>query len=144
MQKMRRFWFALFIVSSLLVAGCAQGESEEVFELSAPIHMEVPTDDLQPRMGLSGFIFGSFLMLSSYLIIIVSCILLIVRDEKVQKLVELYKMAGSMLGTGKTGSGGSGPRWLIRVTDADFRVRMGTLGLLGGVLLAYLGAWIAM
>jgi len=110
--------------------------------MSVPIHMQVPTNDLQPRMGLSGFIFGTFVMLNAYLLMIAGCVLLVVKDRAVEKLAGFIGMAGGMLN----------PEWaqtkfmdlLNRLKNHDARVQYGAAGLIVGVLLAYLGAWIAM
>lgn len=110
--------------------------------MSVPIHMEVPTNDLQPRLGLSGFIFGTFVLLNAYILMIAGCVLLIVKDRSVKQLATLAGLAGGMLD----------PEWaqtklmifLNKLQNHDTRVQYGTAGLIAGVLLAYLGAWIAM
>ena len=110
--------------------------------MSVPIHMEVPTTSLQPRMGLSGFIFGTFLLLNAYIMMIAGCLLLVVKDRSVERLVSIAGITGGMLD----------PGWaetkimalLGKLKNRDTRVQYGTAGLIAGVLLAYLGAWIAM
>jgi hypothetical protein len=126
---------------SLTACGNERGHDEDV-SMSVPIHMEVPTTSLQPRMGLSGFIFGTFLLLNAYIMMIAGCLLLVVKDRSVERLVSIAGITGGMLD----------PGWaetkimalLGKLKNRDTRVQYGTAGLIAGVLLAYIGAWIAM
>jgi len=110
--------------------------------MSVPIHMEIPTDQLQPKMGLSGFIFGTFLMLNAYIVIILSSILLAIKDNTINKVVTSLRMVVQMLNAG--GAEGKAMQLLGMLANADTRVQFGTIGLVAGVVLAYFGAWIAM
>ena len=143
MRSLRIVIVVCAVLSTLGLSACGneRGHEEDV-SMSVPIHMQVPTNDLQPRMGLSGFIFGTFVMLNAYLLMIAGCVLLVVKDRAVEKLAGFIGMAGGMLN----------PEWaqtkfmdlLNRLKNHDARVQYGAAGLIVGVLLAYLGAWIAM
>ena len=109
----------------------------------APIHMEMSTDNLHPRVGLSGFVFGTFLLLNAYVLIIFSCILLVVKEKTVKKIIDTISMVAQMLNPSNAGEG-KGQGFLGLLSHSDTRVHIGSVGLIAGVLLAYLGAWIAM
>ncbi|MEN6473266.1 MAG: hypothetical protein ABFD81_04565 [Syntrophaceae bacterium] len=143
MRSLRIVILVCAVLSTLGLSACGneKGHDEDV-SMSVPIHMEVPTNDLQPRLGLSGFIFGTFVLLNAYILMIAGCVLLIVKDRSVKQLATLAGLAGGMLD----------PEWaqtklmifLNKLQNHDTRVQYGTAGLIAGVLLAYLGAWIAM
>ncbi len=131
------------VVLSLALSACGnKREREEDVSMSVPIHMEIPTDQLQPKMGLSGFIFGTFLMLNAYIVIILSSILLAIKDNTIDKVVTSLRMVVQMLNAG--GAEGKAMQLLGMLANADTRVQFGTIGLVAGVVLAYFGAWIAM
>jgi hypothetical protein len=131
------------VILSLALSACGnKREKEEDVSMSIPIHMEIPTDQLQPKMGLSGFIFGTFLMLNAYILIILSCILLAIKDNTIDKVVTSLRMVVQMLNPG--GAEGKAMQLLGMLANADTRVQFGTIGLIAGVVLAYFGAWIAM
>jgi len=132
---------AVLLTMGLSACGNERGHEEDV-SMSVPIHMEVPTNDLQPRMGLSGFIFGTFIMLNAYILMIAGCVLLVVKNRAVERLVGLAGMAGGMLDPGWAQT--KFMVFLNKLQNHDTRVQYGAAGLMAGVLLAYLGAWIAM
>jgi len=131
------------VLSTLGLAACGnvKGHDEDV-SMSVPIHMEVPTNELQPRMGLSGFIFGTFVLLNAYILMIAGCVLLVVKDHVVERLVSLAGMAGGMFDPGW--AQGKVMTLLGKLQSHETRVQYGAAGLIIGVLLAYFGAWIAM
>jgi len=104
--------------------------------------MEVSTENIQTKVGLSGFVFGTFLMLDAYLIIFLSCMILIVRDQTMKKLNDTVKLIIQMLNP--SGAEGSGiERYLGLLAKNEVRVQIGSAGLVIGIVLAYFGAWIA-
>ncbi|HQP31116.1 MAG TPA: hypothetical protein PLB81_07295, partial [Deltaproteobacteria bacterium] len=61
MRRLRIVILVCAVLSTLGLSACGNGRvNDEDVSMSVPIHMEVPTTNLQPRMGLSGFIFGTF------------------------------------------------------------------------------------
>jgi len=124
----------------LMLAGCGDGHHEEVV---APIHLEMPTDNLQKEIGISGFILGMFMMLNGYIAIIVSCIVLLVKESTFAKILDAIRMIGPMLNPeAQQQNRLSG--YLALLTDAATRVKVGYIGLFAGVVIAYIGAWIAL
>ena len=143
---MRNYLKLLFVAASLAfvlgAAGCSAGEGVEAgLSLGTPIHMEIPTNHLQPRMGLSGFIFGTFLLLNAYLMIICGCILMIVKDKTVQVILDTLRLGLQMFNPQADKAGNP---LFERLAKGETRFQIGSAGLIAGVLLAYLGAWIAM
>jgi len=130
----------MLVVVSIGLVGC--GGNDGGAEIMAPIHMEMSTDNLHPRVGLSGFVFGTFVLLNAYLMIICSCILLIMKEQTVKKILDTISMVTQMLNP--NASGGKGKGILELLAHSDTRVQIGSVGLIAGILLAYLGAWIAM
>jgi len=131
------------VLSTLGLTACGndRGSNEDV-SMSVPIHMAVPTTNLQPRMGLSGFIFGTFLLLNAYVLMIAGCAMLVVKDRAMERLVSFSALAGQMFD--QHWSQGKLMTFLNKLQKHDTRVQFGTAGLIIGVLLAYFGAWIAM
>ncbi len=130
---------AVLLVTCLALPGCDTDRDEIV----APIRLEMPTDDLQKEIGVSGFILGTFIMLNGYLVIIASCIVLLVKESTFSKILDLVRMAAPMIGSGERPGGGA-ESLLAPLTDAATRVKVGYIGLLAGLVLAYIGAWIAL
>lgn len=139
MRRLGVFLFIMLVVLSFSLAGCDGNDGGS--EIMAPIHMEMSTDNLHPRVGLSGFIFGTFVLLNAYLVIILSCLLLVVKDQTVKKITDTVGIVAQMLNPSRTiGSMG----FLDLLTHSEKRMQFGSVGLIAGILLAYLGAWIAM
>lgn len=132
---------AVLVILGLSACGHDRGHDEDV-SMSVPIHMEVPTNDLQPRMGLSGFILGTFLLLNAYLVIIAGCVLLALKERAANKLVATLRMVVQMLNP--KAEGGKTMGVLDLLANGEKRVQFGAFGLVAGVVLAYLGAWLAM
>ena len=143
MRSLRIVILVCAVLSTLGLSACGneKGHDEDV-SMSVPIHMEVPTNELQPRMGLSGFIFGTFVLLNAYILMIAGCVLLVVKDHVVERLVSLGGMAGGMFDPGW--AQGKVMALLGKLQSHETRVQYGAAGLIIGVLLAYFGAWIAM
>jgi len=140
-RRVRIYLFVVLVVLSMGLVGC--GGNDGGSEIMAPIHMEMSTDNLHPRMGLSGFVFGTFVLLNAYLVIIFSCILLIVKEPTVKKIIDTISMVAQMLNPSNVG-GGKDKGILSLLSHSDTRVQIGSVGLIAGILFAYLGAWIAM
>jgi hypothetical protein len=130
----------VLLVGSMMIFGCSEGHHEE---LVAPIHLEMPTDNLQHRIGVSGFILGTFMMLNGYIIIIASCIVLLVKEATFAKILDTISMIAPMLNSSQekqeklTG-------YLGLLTNAETRSKIGSIALLVGLVIAYIGAWIAL
>jgi hypothetical protein len=130
----------VLLVSSMMILGCGEGHREE---LVAPIHLEMPTHDLQHRIGVSGFILGTFMMLNGYIVIIASCIVLLVKETTFAKILDTICMIAPMLNSSQekqekfTG-------YLGLLTNAETRTKVGSISLLVGLVIAYIGAWIAL
>lgn len=140
---MNALWISSMFVGLLLLGACQGGqEMNEGGAASIPIHLEIPAGKLQPVMGVSGFIFGNFLLLNAYLIIIASLILLIIKDEIMQKLVVAVRTALHLLDPKLIDS--KAMIFLGTLTGNDTRVQYGAIGLIAGLILAYFGAWIAL
>lgn len=142
---MRSVMIGLLVLCTVLalgLTGCGGDNERSSFE--APIHLEMDTDNLQPRMGLSGFVFGTFLLLNAYLIIIASCIVLILKDSSVQKITDTLKMIIPMFNPSSAEKGSTFLNLFGTLSSSDIRIKVGSVGLIIGVLLAYIGSWIAM
>ena len=63
MQKTRICLLVLIALTLLALAGC--GHHSDMGGSGVPIQLEVSTENIQERVGLSGFIFGIFLLLTS-------------------------------------------------------------------------------
>jgi len=130
----------VLIVSSMMVLSCGEGHHEEVV---APIQIEMPSHDLQHRIGISGFILGTFMILNGYIVIIASCIVLLVKETTFTKIIDTIRMISPMLNPSEqqqekfTG-------YLGLLTNAETRTKVGSIALLVGLVIAYIGAWIAL
>ncbi len=120
-------------------AGCRSAHEE----VMAPIRLEMPTDNLQKEIGVSGFILGTFVMLNGYIVIIASCIVLLVKESTFSKILDIVKMAGPMVSP-DAGRPDRLSSFLSPLTDPSSRVKVGYMGLLAGLVLAYIGAWVAL
>ncbi len=140
MQKMRICLLVMFIFASFCLVGC--GNDHEDSTNIAPIHLEMDTQNLQPRVGLSGYIFGSFVLLIAFILIIVSCITLIVKEQTFKKMSDTINMGMQMLAPSQ-GQDNAFFRIMAMLSDGDSRFRIGTVGLIIGLVLAYFGAWVA-
>ena len=132
----------VLVSASLFCAGCAGGD-EGGSIITTPIHMEMDTDNLHPRVGLSGFVFGTFVLLNAYLMIIFSLIMLIIKEKTITKMTETMRMVAQMMNPSSERKGKVLSLFEM-LSHNDTRVQVGTVGIIAGVLLAYLGAWIAM
>jgi len=130
----------VLIASSVMMFGCGGGHHEEVV---APIHLEMPTENLQHRIGISGFILGTFMMLNGYLVIIASCIVLLVKETTFAKILDTIRMVGPMLNPSQDKQE-KFAGYLGLLTDAETRTKVGSIALLAGLVIAYIGAWIAL
>ncbi len=143
MRRLRIVILVCAVLSTLGLSACGNGRvNDEDVSMSVPIHMEVPTTNLQPRMGLSGFIFGTFVLLNAYILMIAGCVLLVAKDSAMERLSTFANMAGGMFNP--QWSQGRLMTFLGRLQNHDTRVQYGAAGLIMGVVLAYVGAWIAM
>jgi hypothetical protein len=103
----------------------------------------MPSDHLQKEIGVSGFILGTFMMLNGYIVIILSCIVLMVKEGTFAKILDTVRMVGPMLNpSAQPPDRLSG--YLAPLPAAATRVKVGYIGLLAGLVTAYLGAWIAL
>ena len=130
----------ILIASSLMVLSCGEGHHEEVV---APIQIEMPSHDLQHKIGISGFILGTFILMNGYIVIIASCIVLLVKETTFAKIIDTIRMVSPMLNPSEqqqekiTG-------YLGLLTNAETRTKVGSMALLAGLVIAYVGAWIAL
>lgn len=140
MQKLRICLLVLFAVSLLCFAGCGNGN--EVSSSIAPIHLEMDTQNLQGRVGLSGFIFGIFMLLNAYVIIILSCVALVVKEQAFQKIADTIRMGLRMLNPSEE-QDGKFLKLMALLSNGDTRFQLGSAGLVVGLIFAYIGAYIA-
>lgn len=140
MQKLRICLLVMFAVSLFCFAGC--GNHHEDSSSIAPIHLEMDTENLQGRVGLSGFIFGIFMLLNAYIIIMLSCIALIVKEQTFQKIADTIRMGLQMLNPSQE-QDGTFLKFMALLSNGETRFQMGSAGLVVGLFLAYIGAWIA-
>jgi hypothetical protein len=122
------------------IIGCGNGHHEEVV---APINIELPSDNLQHRIGVSGFIFGTFILLNAYIIIVASLITILVKESAFSKIIDIVRMLASMVIVAQDKQE-KFLGYLVLLSDADMRVKIGSIGLLAGLVAAYLGAWVAL
>jgi hypothetical protein len=122
------------------IVGCGNGHHEEIV---APINIEMPSDNLQHRIGVSGFIFGTFVLLNAYVIIVLSLITLLVKESVFSKIIDIIRMLAPMVIVAQDKQE-KFLGYLVPLSDADTRVKIGSVGLLAGLVAAYLGAWIAL
>ncbi|HPS93700.1 MAG TPA: hypothetical protein PK600_04485 [Deltaproteobacteria bacterium] len=140
MKILRVGLLVVLIALCLSIVGCGIGEHEEVV---APIHLEMNTNNVQHEIGVSGFIFGMFLLLNSYVVIIVSCIILLVKESTFAKIIDAIRMLAPMvMPMQEKQEKVNGVLGLL--TQGDTRMKVGSLCLLAGVVMAYVGAWIAL
>ena len=140
MKICRAGLLVVLMMFSLMMFGCGDGGHEDIV---APIHLEMPSDHLQKEIGVSGFILGTFMMLNGYIVIIISCIILLVKEGTFAKILDAIRMIGPMLNpSAQQPDKLSG--YLALLTDASTRVKVGYIGLLAGLVIAYVGAWIAL
>ena len=134
----------LLFVFSFFIGAC-QSETTIIDQgsgMSIPIQMEIPAGKLQPIMGLSGFILGTFMMLDAYLLIFLSCTLLIIKDATMEKILMALRTVLQMLNPQILES--KAMVWIGTLSQNDTRVQYGTIGLVASMVLAYFGAWIAL
>ncbi len=105
--------------------------------------MEMDTDNLHPKVGLSGFVFGTFVLLNAYLLIIFSLIMLIIKEKTITKMTDTLRMVAQMMNPSNERKG-KVLSFFEMLSHSETRTQIGTVGIIAGVLLAYLGAWIAM
>lgn len=140
MKILRVGLLVVLIAMCLSIVGCGIGEHEE---LVAPIHLEMNSSNLQHEMGVSGFIFGMFLLLNAYVVIIVSCIILLVKESTFAKIIDAIRMLSPMvIPVQEKQEKVNGVLGLL--TQGDTRMKVGYICLLAGVVMAYIGAWIAL
>ncbi len=139
MQKLKICMLVMFICSSFLILGCG-GHHEE--ESIAPIHLDMDTSNIQSRVGLSGYIFGNFMLINAYLIILLSCVILIVKEDTFKKIADTLRMGIQMLNPTQQ-QDGAALKALGLLSDGEARFRVGSVGLIAGLIIGYLGAWIA-
>jgi hypothetical protein len=130
----------VMVAAVFAIFGCGNGHHEEVV---APINIEMPSDNLQHRVGVSGFIFGTFILLNAYVIIVVSLVTLLVKETVFTRIVDLIRLVAPMaISAQEKQEKFFG--YLSLLSDAETRMKVGSIGLLAGLLAAYLGAWIAL
>jgi hypothetical protein len=139
-QRISFFLLAIVAVTVLFFAGC--GSHHEESTAMAPIHLEMSTENLQSKVGLSGFILGSFMLLNAFVLIILSCVTLIVKEQTFQKISDTVRMGIQMLNPSQ-GQDGAFLKILALLSNAETRFQIGSAGLIAGLILAYIGAWIA-
>jgi type IV secretory pathway VirB3-like protein len=130
----------------LLAAFSLQGCSGEKVEIDAPVHIEIPEngiDGLQDEMGPSGFILGTIIVFNAYIIMVLSILLLVIKDQAYAALQEILKSVTRLIAP-DIADDNRFFRAIALVSVAEARQRYALAGLLGGVVLAYLGALIAL
>jgi hypothetical protein len=142
MTRAKTFLLILFISTVVGLAAC----SDDVHvgddgSADIPIRLEIPAGHVQAKVGLSGFIFGTFIMVNAYFLIIAGIIILVIRDKAANTIISTIKMAVQMMNP--TASEGGFIRILDMLSQNDRRVQIGTIGIVIGIILAYFGAWIA-
>ena len=142
MMIIRTLLFALVVCAGIGLAAC----SEDVHvgddgSADIPIHLEIPAGHVQAKVGLSGFILGTFIMVNAYLLIIASIVVLVIRDKAANSITATIRMAVQMMNP--AAAEGSLMSILDMLSQNDRRVQIGTVGLVLGIILSYFGAWIA-
>lgn len=140
MKILRGGLLVILIAMSLSVVGCWRGEHEEVV---APIHLEMPSEGIQHEIGISGFILGTFIMLNAYIVIIVCLIIILVKESTFTKIIDTIRMFSPMVIPAQEKQE-KVMGFLGLLTNADMRMKVGSIGLLAGLVLAYIGACIAL
>lgn len=139
MQRIRICLLMMLAVVVLFFAGC--GNSEESGTV-APIRLEMSTENLQSRVGLSGFILGTFMLLNGYVLILLGCVTLVVKEQTFQKISDTVRMGVQMLNPSQS-QDGAFLKVLALLSNAETRFQIGSACLIAGLILAYVGAWIA-
>lgn len=140
MQKLRICLLVMVAVSLLCFAGC--GNHNEESSSIAPIHLELDTENLQGRVGLSGFIFGTFMLLNAYVLVILSCVALIVKEQAFQKIADTIRLGLKMLDPAEE-EDGKFLKLMALLSNGDTRFQIGSAGLIIGLIFAYIGAYVA-
>jgi hypothetical protein len=141
-RSFKALLYTLLICLSLSFIACEKGVHEDHDgALDIPIQLEIPAGHVQAKVGLSGFIFGTFIMLNAYILIIASIIILVIRDKAANSIIATVKMTLQMMNPAASGSKFMGI--LDMLSQNDRRVQIGTVGLVIGIILSYFGAWIA-
>ena len=122
------------------VVGCGHGDHEEVV---APIHLEMPSGEFQHEIGVSGFILGTFIMLNGFIVIIVCCIIILVKESTFAKIIDTIRVVSPMVVPAQEKQE-KVMGFLGLLANAETRMTVGSIGLLAGLVLAYLGACIAL
>jgi hypothetical protein len=139
-QKIRICLLVMFALTLLAMSGC--GRHHDGVETGVPVQLEVSTENIQERVGLSGFIFGTFLMLNAYFLIIASCIALVVKEQTFKKISDTIRTVSQMLNPNQTQDGAL-LKVLGMLSNAETRFSLGTFGMIVGLIVAYFGAWVA-
>lgn len=144
MQKLTIVMIVLVIALFLGSAGCGTNNShrDDNLAIATPIQMEIPTGHLQTKVGLSGFVFGTFLVLNAYILIIISCIVIAIREQTIKKISDITNTLVGMLSIPPKGKDRLFMLFQMLSNDGT-RIQLGSVGLIIGILLAYIGAWIA-
>jgi len=141
-RSFKTLLYTLLICLSLSFIACEKGVHEDHDgALDIPIQLEIPAGHVQAKVGLSGFIFGTFIMLNAYILIIASIIILVIRDKAANSIIATIKVTLQMMSPASSGSKFIGI--LDMLSQNDRRVQIGTVGLVIGIILSYFGAWIA-
>ena len=141
-MRFKALLYTLLICLSLSFAACEAGVHEDHDgALDIPIQLEIPAGHVQAKVGLSGFIFGTFIILNAYVLIIASIILLVIRDKAANSIISTIKMMVQMMNPASAQSRFMGILDMLSLNDR--RVQIGTVGLVIGIILSYFGAWIA-
>jgi hypothetical protein len=139
-QKIRFCLLVLFALTLLALSGC--GHHHEEAGTGVPVQLEVSTENIQERVGLSGFIFGTFLMLNAYFLIIASCVALVVKEQTFKKISDTVRTVSQMLNPNQA-QDGTLLKLLGMLSNAETRFSLGTFGMIVGLVVAYFGAWVA-
>jgi hypothetical protein len=139
-QKMRICLLVMCALTLLAMTGCGHHSVEG--GAGIPVQLEVSTENVQERVGLSGFIFGTFLLMNAYFVIIASCVALVVKEQTFKKISDTIRTVSQMLNPSQ---GQDGPllKFLGLLSNAETRFQLGTFGLIVGLIVAYFGAWVA-
>jgi hypothetical protein len=141
-RSLKPLLYTLLICLSLSFAACQTGVHEDHDgSLDIPLQLEIPAGHVQAKVGLSGFILGTFIMVNAYILIIASIIILAIRDKAANSIISTIKMAVQMMNPASAES--KFLSILDMLSQNDRRVQIGTVGLIIGVILSYFGAWIA-
>jgi hypothetical protein len=74
--RLKALLYTLLICLSLSFIACETGVHEDHDgALDIPLQLEIPAGHVQAKVGLSGFIFGTFIMVNAYVLIIASIII---------------------------------------------------------------------